>query len=221
MTLKTTCRAALMAGLIAALAGCGNDDRRDPIYDAAYASLFGGGDEDNKPISDQEIAATLAATDLPVIRLRIEERKSEAVAFEIERNGEHRTYGTSSRQAIVLRHGMITATRGLGGDLMSVEEDALLRLVRARSAGQARYVQRFLTPEDVTEVLAYSCTVTPQQQVEVTPGVSGMAVRAACSSETEPDFADVYIVDAGGEILGARQWLGETTGYVTLQQLRR
>ncbi len=221
MSFKTTCRVALLTGLIAALAACGNDDNRDPVFETAYASLFGKDNEDQTPISDQEIAETLAATDLPVIRLRIEARKSEAVALEIERSGEHRTYGTANRQGIVLRHGMITATRGLGGDLMSVEEDQLLSLVRARSAGQARYVQRYLTPEDVTEELVYSCEIRPQQQVEMTPGVSGTTVRAACSSETAPNFADVYIVDAGGEIVGSRQWLGKTTGYVTMQQLRR
>lgn len=225
MTFKTCCRAGLLAGLIAALAACGNDTRRDPVLETAYTSLFGGGGSgDPKPVSDQQVAQTLAATELPVIRFGITERKAEGLALEIERNGAHRTYATSDRLALVLRNGMITATRGFGGDLMSVEEDQLLALLRARSAGQARYVQRYLTAEGVTETLDFRCTVTPGQSSEIAQGLvraTVTALRADCTDDGEIAFTDAYLVDATGEILTSMQWLGETTGPVTLQQLRR
>lgn len=225
MTFTTTCRAVLFTGLIASLAACGNDMRRDPVFDTA-ASVFLGGSDDEQPaaLSEQAIAQTLAATDLPVIHLRIVERNSEALALEIERNGAHRTYATAERQAIVLRDGMITATRGLGGDLMSVEEDRLLSLVRGRSAGQATYVQRFLTPEDITKTISYRCNVEPDKRVEAAQGTlraSGTEMLAACTSETGAPFVDYYVVDGSGEIIASRQWLGETTGYITMRQLRR
>ncbi|WP_353473523.1 YjbF family lipoprotein [Salipiger sp. H15] len=224
MTFEKTCRVALLAGVIASLAACGNDQRRDPILESAYATIFGGDDKEPAGISEKAVAQTLAATDLPVIRLRIVERKSEALALQIEQNGEHRTYATAERQAIVLRHGMITGTRGLGGDLMSVEEDRVLGLVRGRKAGQAVYVQRFLTPEDVTEEISYHCNVEPDKRVEAAQGkvrTTGTEMVAACTSETGAPFVDYYVVDDGGEIVASRQWLGETTGYITMQQLQR
>ncbi|MBE9635926.1 YjbF family lipoprotein [Salipiger mangrovisoli] len=225
MTFKTTCRAGLLAGLIATLAACGNDDRRDPLLESAYESLFGGfGAEEQTPITDQQVGQALAATDRPVIRFTVLDREAEALAVEIERNGAHRTYATADRQAIVLRNGLITATRGLGGDLMSVEEDRLLGLLRGRSAGQATYVQRYLTPEDVTEALSFTCTVTPGQSSDIAQGVirtSVTVMQAACSDGQGTAFTDSYLVDGSGEIVTSKQWLGETTGYATMQQLRR
>ncbi len=225
MSFKTLRRAGLFAGLLATLAACGNDQTRDPIFEAAYTGFFQKSDAASpQGLTDEVIAQTLAATDLPLILLRINARNSEAIAAQIERNGEHRTYGTAERQAIVLRHGMITGTRGLGGDLMSVEEDALLRLVRGRGTGNVAYVQRFLTAEDVTREISYRCNVEPDERVDLAQGRIRAGVTemlAACTSEDGKPFVDYYMVDGSGEILGSRQWLGETTGYVTMTQLQK
>lgn len=216
-------RLAAILGLSAALAGCSNDPYFDFPIDSFYNSLLKRGGEPSQ-VSQQEIVETLSKSDLPVTFLGVADRESQTLLIGIEQNGPYDTYANANPQAITMRNGMITGTRGLSGDLMSTDEAALLSLVRARRSGQATYIQRFLTPEDVTEVLTYRCGVEPDKPVDVAMGlVQGKAteVVAACESADGPPFVDYYVVGGDGEILASRQWLGENLGYVAMHQLRR
>ena len=212
-----------LCALLTALAACGNDPQRPQILETAYQTLFQRGEAAPSEVTGQQILATLQATDRPVIYLSIEDRNSQALAVEIEQNGAYDTFATTERQSFTLRNGHIVATRGLGGDLMSVEEDAVLALIRARQAGTATYVMRFLTAEDVTEELTYRCGVEPDKTVPVSMGLinaTGTEMVVACTGEDGPPFVDYFVVSAEGEILGSKQWLGTTTGYVAMHRVR-
>ncbi|MFZ7091049.1 YjbF family lipoprotein [Primorskyibacter sp. 2E233] len=214
---------ALVAGL--ALTACGTE--KSPILELVkdLPSTFSGKKDDGAAggVTPQQISGMLAATDAPIEFFQFEARKAQFMMLEIERNGPYQSYGSSTRQGIVLRRGMITATRGFGGDLMNVEEDALYRLVQARRAGSAPYQQRFLTQEDVTETKSYNCDVTTGARQQVTAGEiysSGTVVTALCRGEGVK-FTNAYIVDNAGNILSGRQWIGFGIGYVINQALRR
>lgn len=216
-------RLAAILGLSAALAGCSNDPYFDFPVDAYANAIFKRGGTPSR-VSQEQIVETLSKSDLPVVFFGVADRKSQTLLIEIEQNGPYHTYANPTRQALTLRNGMITGTRGLSGDLMSTDESALLALVRARRAGQASYIQRFLTPGDSTEVLTYRCGVEPDKPVDVQMGlVQGTAteVVAACESADGPPFVDYYVVAGDGEIVASRQWLGENLGYVAMHQLRR
>lgn len=210
--------AALMLG------ACGNgpNDRSDVLK--MLPSIFKK-KEAPAPLAPQVIAQALAATDKPVQFYEIESRKLQFLMLEIQRNGPYQSYGSSSRQVIAMRDGMITSTRGLGGDLMSSDVDSLLPRVRARAAGSAQYDMRFLTSEDVIEVKRYVCRLQPGGRLPVQGGVtdsSGTMVKADCTGVGHTGrFTNTYIVAADGHILSARQWLGSMIGYVAHQALRR
>lgn len=214
------------AGLIAAalmLQACGNSPYRADPFRTLYDSLFKGDGEPTK-ITAQQIVQTLSATDRPVAFLEIIERDSQSLLIRIEQNGGYDSFATPTRQAVTMRHGMIVGTRGLGGDLMSVEEDAVLRVVRAReSRDNVIYVQRFLTPEYLTEPLTYTCNIEPDKSVDAAMGLvntHATEVVVACTGEDLVPFVDYYVVDSNGEIVASRQWLGEVTGYVAMHMLR-
>ncbi len=216
-------RIALATAAFVGLAACSNDPEFLSPIDTTYGALFGG-KADPAQIGPDQIVRTLGSTDLPVILFAMPDRESQALLLRIERNGAHDTYGNPSRQSVVLRNGMVTGTRGLSGDLMSTDESALLDLVRARRSGTATYIQRWLTPEDVTRVATYRCGVEPDKPVDVALGLvsaSATEVIAACESPDAPPFVDYYVVDTGGEILAARQWLGPNIGYASIHRLRR
>ncbi|WGW04629.1 YjbF family lipoprotein [Tropicibacter oceani] len=214
---------ALALGLT--LSACGTE--KNPVVEAVKALpstfLKKSDGEATGGVTEDQMTSLLAATPAPVEFFHFESRKAQFMMLEIERNGPYQSYGSPDRRGIVLRSGMITATRGFGGDLMSVEEDALLRLVQSRQAGSASYQQRFLTPEDVTETRTYTCDVTPGARQPVTAGEingSGIIMTALCRGEGVK-FTNTYIVDNAGSIITGRQWIGFPIGYVGNQALRR
>ncbi len=218
-------RLALGLALAALVSACGNgtNDAGNLIkaLPAAFASL--GKTPQPVGVSPEQMTQALQSTDLPVTLIFLEGRQTQFLALEIERNGAYQTYGTSSRQSVAFRNGMITATRGLGGDLMSSGEDALLHMVSRRQSGVAPYTMRFLTSDNRTEALSYNCTVSPGKSVPVKVAeidTTGVAVTAQCAGAGN-SFTNVFVVDRHGSLVSARQWLGYQLGYVTSQPLRR
>lgn len=213
---------ALLAAAALALAGCGNaDDDRGALLRTLTDRLSGTA-ETQTQVNAQQVARSLQATDNPVTLVDAQTRDAQFIAIQIERNGSYATFASSTRQVVVLRDGLITSTRGFGGDLMSSDADALLDLVRARRAGNAAYVQRFLTADDQTVIRRYSCSVVPGATTPVQSGVidtSGQTVTVTCSGEGT-SFTNVFVVAQSGRLIGARQWLGELIGYVVAQPLR-
>ena len=175
------------------------------------------------PVTEEQINAVLAQTDMPLALAIVEKTGTQAVLGEIARNGRYATFANAERQVIVLRDGFVTATRGLGADLMSSDSAALERLVRSRSAGQAAYSLRFLNGEDVETTVTVTCTTTPGGEAPVklgTVNTTGRIVQAACTGDG-PGFTNVYIVGADGYVLGAQSWIGEINGNLSTQILRR
>ncbi|WP_020039443.1 YjbF family lipoprotein [Salipiger mucosus] len=223
--IRRTLRRLAPLGLLAALAACGNSPYQADPFSTLYESLRPGGDGAPGALTQEAIAQTLAgAGDRAVTFLEIDERESQSLLVNIESNPPYRTYATPTRQAVTIRDGMIVATRGLGGDLMSVDEDELLSLVRSRTKGEAVYIQRFLRSDDRTVPLTYRCSVEPDKSIDVSMGLIQTPARevvAACTSDVGPPFVDYYVVDPSGQIVASRQWLGRITGYVSTHVLRR
>ncbi len=208
---------------LALLAGCGNGNNdAGQILRALPKALFTKDPPPSK-VTPEVIAQALQRTQGPVVLIELEKREGvQFLMLEIQRNGPYQSFGSSSRQVINFRNGMATSTRGLGGDLMSTEEDALLRLVRHRQSGTATYVQRFLTPEDVTQTFTYTCEVLPGENASVSLAglkTTGFTMAANCEGDGAR-FTDLFVVSTGGYILNARQWLGLELGYVSSMTIR-
>lgn len=229
--MKRVARVGIALTLAAVLAACGSNQGADGgLGTKQLLAQLKNRNVDPTPLTQQQIAEALQATPNPVAMFVFEKRKNaQGLLLEIETNGPYHSFGNSARNVIVMRNGMITSTRGLGGDLMSSDEEALLSLVRSRSAGTATYVQRFLTPEGVTEELTYRCTTRTGGGQQVAAGLVNaptVMVHASCEGDSNylgagSSFANDYAVSGDGVILSARQWVGDYMGYVGSQYLRR
>ncbi|WP_186766467.1 YjbF family lipoprotein [Puniceibacterium confluentis] len=209
------------------LAACGNDRNATSPVDMVqqvFRSLTSGGTAGSgAQIPASQIETAYAATPAPIALVTIESRQGQALVLEIERNGAYQTFATSGRQVVVLRNGMITGTRGLGGDLMSSDADGLVALIRARQAGKTPYAMRFLTGEDVTETLSYSCDVFPDGTQSLTQGrirTTATKMIANCTGAGKP-FTDTFLVDSTGYALSSRQWVGDYNNYLRVETLRK
>lgn len=171
------------------------------------------------------VSQALATTNGALALLRVDTNANVALLTEIERNGAYRTwaaFGTAERRSITSRAGVVTATRGLGGDLMSSSQGQLLELVSKRRAGQATLVLRHIGGEGSTDETLVTCTVRPNATELYQQGTLRQTVTrvtASCTTDMQ-QFDAYYLVTSAGRILEARQWLGPLLGMVTFQQLR-
>lgn len=226
MTRRSITRIGLFLGAALTLAACGNAVPENERVLQQLPKLFAAKKEEPKGVSPQTVARALSKSDASFFIVEVEKAKAQALLQDIQRNGPYQTYGNITRNVVVMRDGMVTSTRGLGGDLMSSEEDALLSRVKARAEGTASYDQRFLTPEDVTVVRRYVCQVKTGQSVPVVAGVvntTGYVVTADCTAAdgVSPNFTNTYVVSGDGYVLSGKQWVGSTIGYVITQVMRR
>ncbi|MFU1478141.1 YjbF family lipoprotein [Roseovarius sp. C7] len=180
----------------------------------------------NQPRSAEQISAEAASalqnTEERLILTALPSVEVTTVMQRIEENGPYATYATANRRSLTLRNGMVTATRGLGSDLMSSDVTEALRLVSARRAGQVTRTQRHLDGENLTVTTQARCTISPGSQSQMAVGeikATVTTVTESCASD-ERQFKNVYQVDGAGRVLGSKQWIGPDRGYLSIQQLR-
>lgn len=226
MSITTLLRATTL-GLtcLVALAGCSTAPDR-PVTTVSISKLIfnrGGAPESPDPqkISD-DIAKALSATDAPLILLNLPQRNVVTVMQNLEQNRGYHTYGTADRRSITLRGGMVTATRGLGNDIMSSDSDAILALVSARQGGSASRVMRYLDGEELTLSEISTCTIRIGGAGHVQLGkinTPATTVTEDCQSDRGA-FTNIYQVAPDGRIVQSRQWHSPLNEYLFIQTLR-
>jgi hypothetical protein len=225
--------AAVLGLTCLALAACGNAPGRDVTASTIAKGILAqvtGSSEVSAPDANtvaQQAAAALASSSGQVIVVSIPDRNAVAVMQEIERNGAYVTFGTADRRSITLKYGILTATRGLGNDLMSAEIEAVTRLIQGRREGAAARVNRYLDGENQTVALDPWCQTKLAGSSQVNLGEvasSTTRVLESCIADTEefPDatFQNSYQVTPSGRIVESRQWVSPFNGYISIQSLR-
>lgn len=133
-------------------------------------------------------------------------------------NGAMRSYQTPDQRGVVLRDGLLAATRGFGRDLMSSETDEVARLIRGLQSGTAPRVQRYLDGSGTERPLPMRCTVTPGAVI-AQAGLSVTQVAEHCEG-SGAKVDNSYLVAEGGRIVASQQWVGPGIGTLILQSLR-
>lgn len=221
MTVARMTKAALSVALIAGLAACGNDDsgnRTNPVLIAAKAAggtvakMRGAKAEAaaEAPRTPEQMAAeALRVNPAPLVLVGFESLGRTQVMAMTGQNGGLRTYMAPSKEALVLRDGMVVGTRGLGHDL-SVAEPQTEPLIRAGRSGNAPRVMRYFSGDGLERPLDFACNVGPGPRAGV--------VVESCEGHGA-SFQNSF-APQGGHLPVSRQWLGPRLGYVTIQTLR-
>lgn len=205
------------------VAGCGNDvgqnDMKSVLTGIKERGLKVGGATRAAP----DVAKMLAGTTGPLRLVSFDLDKATAGLQQIESNGAYRTFATADRRTITFKHGMVTATRGLGNDLMSADVDGSLALIRGQQGGQAVRVMRFLDGENKVRALRFDCTIRAGAWGTTTQGEVTAKTRQMteyCTSENR-NFNASYAVTATGEIVQSHQWMSPARGMARITVLRR
>lgn len=223
MTFKTAMKLPILALSSAlALSACGSSSDQGSALKTFVGGVTGIGKKTvSAPQQSVDIAAALKNSSGPLTL--VARGNLQALVIQIEQNGPYRTYGSSDRSSMTFRQGMLTATRGLGDDLMAANVSDSLTLVSARKSGSAKRVMHFLNGANEQIALEFSCTLSVKGASQVSQG----AVSARTTDMTETctragqTFTNVYKVDGSGMILASRQWISPTMGSFDFAVLRR
>ena len=222
----TVFRAVVLMVVMLAVAGCGNRPDQGAFLKSARSGALkktGQGSKASPAEVAAAVRASLAGTDAPLALAVVEGRNATAILTRIEQNGPYETWGTPDRRTITTRGGLVTATRGLGNDLMSSNLGSSLALISGRKAGSAMRVMRFLDGENHTAEQVLSCDYALGGNKRLTAGelnnVATTQMNETCAAETTR-FTNSYLVDGRGRIVQSRQWLNPASGHILIQLLR-
>lgn len=230
MTLVSLGRSLAFTAAVATLVSCTNTREDQSVLtfgQTLQRSLSGA---DRAPVPDRAtvqaaVQQAVAATDRPLALFSLEDTGAVALITPIERNGPYETwasFGSSERRSVTVRSGLVTSTRGLGGDLMSSNVSDLLRSLNSVTGKQSTQVLRHLDGQNIIVETVATCTIKDKQQHGYSFGALNQTVTKVsltCESGSLT-FDNHYLVSRNGRILEARQWLGPVLGMSVMQQLR-
>ncbi|WP_294928066.1 YjbF family lipoprotein [uncultured Paracoccus sp.] len=211
-------RGACALAALSLLAACGNDRSQQSASPlgilgqvASQAIAERNAEPAAAPRSPSDIAAeALSVNPGPLILVGLESMGTTQAMAMTGQNGDMRTYMTPNEQALILRNGMLSGTRGLGNDLSVAEAAQSAALIRAGRSGQAQRTMRYYTGDGLERPLPMTCTIGP--------GPNAGVMVESCEG-LGASFQNNYMV-SGGQITVSRQWIGPALGYVTIQTLR-
>lgn len=211
-------RGLLILALLA-VSGCGNDP--ETSQGTALAKGFLAKAKSAAPAQTPLTRAVLDQVETPVMVARLETRQVFALIAKIEDNGAVETWSTLDDITISQSDGVIVATRGLGGDLMSARVPAVFAL--RNDGGRHDRMHSFLDGEDQPVQRRFTCSVSAlgAETIEIVEvKFSTRHFVENCSGEGVA-FRNDHWFDADGTLRKSRQWIGEDVGYLVLENPRR
>lgn len=205
-------------------AACGNDPNAQNVSLDLFRQIREARNaEPPSPPTQAAVARALAETQGPMELVTREDNNGWSLMLRIEENRGYETFGSSDRRSVTMRGGILTASRGLGGDLMSSDISQIAPLVAARKPGKATRVMRFIGDEDQTAEIRFSCTLSVGESMPVKSGAldtTARQVTETCTTSAR-EITNVYLVDGRGRAVSSKQWMGPQIGYLLTQTLRR
>ena len=215
-----------LPALMLLLAACSNEGL-NPIVGAAVQELnpFDEDAPEAAPVAAAPVTrAAINRADVAMIRIRLVEEETPAYMFAASDNGGFVTYASSLRQLVTLRGSQVTATRGLGYDLLSVRSSQPDPLTRPIPPGQwpAQVTRSFEFPADAPRgrVETFECRYefgAPSEIVIVEDRHQGVQISEYCSGPTG-EFENLHFADLRtGFVWRSIQWLGPQQGLLDVE----
>jgi len=158
----------------------------------------------------------------PLLFANLEEINAYASLSLIGENNDVQTFLTADKISLSLRGGVVLATRGLGGDLISADVSGTEAAIRKPGGASYARTMRWLDGQDVTQTVVFDCTMTNSGREAITIlGTTNATTRMkeSCTSEGQSFENDYWLGRSKPVIWQSRQWLGKDAGYISLQVL--
>lgn len=207
--------------LVAALAACGSDiDETQKMRTYLLLAQTAVGINPEPPSGTAGLTREiLAGVGRPADLVEVEKARSSAVIFQVGTNRGVETWSSIDDRSMSFRQGMLTATRGLGGDLMAAETPPLSQVASASGTFVRSIVYLNGEDEPVTErFLCEYATVGSEDIVIVQRRYTTRRVQETCSGDSGRIVNDHWF--QGSILRQSRQWAGPFLEYVMYYRLR-
>lgn len=132
------------------------------------------------------------------------------------------TFITNDSISISMQSGVILATRGLGGDLMSADVSGSVAALNKQTPGQYTRTMRRLNGQDAIQTTIFTCkmaNIGPETLTILGTKFSTQHFKERCNAANQTFENDYWQGRKDPVIWQSQQWLGDATGDVTLQLL--
>jgi len=206
---------------LAGLAGCSSDgNRREHPVLLALDALKQRMDEHGAAPPPALTRDMIEPIQVPLYLARLESRGAQGLLFPIGENGADVTWVTADHITVIIRDGVIRATRGLGEDLMSASTPDSAEIAAAAGVTQREYYH--IGPDEQTIRRKYTCDLHDLGAEDIV--LLGQHYNAHHISESchgaGQSFVNEYWFDAGGQMRKSVQWVSQTVGFLELQKLK-
>jgi len=220
-------RKLMIAALALGLAGCGAGGNN--LLAAAGSGLaksilrIGGASSVANPIPTLTRDVFDGVT-VPVIAIEIEAQGIGGTAAVIGRNGPVVTWAGADGAGIILRQDVVTATRGLGEDLLSADVAGVIAALGARGPGTLIRTHRYLDGEGREFERRFACTLSPEgaERITVVGVVHATRVVGEVCTADGTQFENRYWIGVSDQVIWrSRQWVGPAVGTLIVQHILR
>lgn len=214
-----------LLGLFALLLACSSEKQMSPsigntLMTMAKAKIAARQAEKAgtpKAAPAQLTRAALAGKTKPLIRVSLPKRGFTILALQTARNGSYRTYVTPANQSFTFQGGILTATRGIGLDLMALEyqQDAPVGTTTPR-------VHKYLTAENHIGEMSLTCSLSAEgvEQVEILEKTYSLARFDEICRGKSRAFKNSYWRNLNtGAIWKSHQWINSAAGHLITEVL--
>ncbi|MEM8577905.1 MAG: YjbF family lipoprotein [Pseudomonadota bacterium] len=172
--------------------------------------------------------AGIEAATIPALEVTLEARDQTAIllpsAFRTDDGpGDVAVWQTVDDIHIVLREGVLIATRGLGRDVTSADVLAAVSTLKSRSSGGGAREMRIRNDDFGADTLRFSCVieVVGDTAVEIVERrFPARHLREKCSNSAGT-FVNDYWVDPARDVIQSRQWAGPHLGFIRTRVLKK
>ena len=217
--------------LALALAGCSSNPDQAPLYEQLFAvgkNAVAAGRARRQPVERPPLTrAALNTVKVSSLEVTLERRDQTAYLFvsadrRDDSPGRITVWRTEDNVSLALRNGVLIATRGLGGDLVS----SVVRVSgdRPGPAGSGEK-QHFVRTGDIEEqTLVLACDLVdmgPDTIVIVERAHPTRHVQERCSGASGQVVNDYWVDPRAGIVWQSRQWAGPHIGYLRFRRLTK
>jgi hypothetical protein len=156
-----------------------------------------------------------------VLRAQIPNYGLAAVLFLSQDRAPYSIWLTPDNVSLQMRAGMIIGSRGVGADLVSVDDPRMIAVLEGREGpGPSKRVNRAFNGLNQTVATEFSCVIEDMGSASVT--IVGRSyptrhLRQTCTSPNENFVNDYW--QQGRTVWKSRQWFNNQIGYMTVERL--
>jgi len=162
----------------------------------------------------------LAQGSAPAIVILVEEKDALGALYQVQSRNGVTTWLSADNSMIVLDHGLLTATRGLGSDLMEARSVEAASLILTMKEGHATRHYGHLNGRDEIQPTTFTCTTRNRGARNIVIGETTFRtqlMREHCESESA-SIKNLYWVSLNGKgILQSRQWVSPDVGMISVR----